>query len=52
MSRNELKVDQAATYEAIVRMMSSGRTESKAFRKLVERLEWVNVELAKLGEGA
>ena len=47
MSQAELKNDQMTTYEALNRMIHANRTESQAFRKLVERLEWVNTELAK-----
>lgn len=49
MSQAELKTDQQATYEALNRKIEAGQTTGRAFRKLVERLEWVNVELVKLG---
>lgn len=47
MSQAELKTDQTATYEALNRKIEAGQTTGQAFRKLVERLAWVNAELAK-----
>lgn len=49
MSHAELKTDQMGTYDALLRMIEADRTKSKAFTKLVERLEWVNNEMVKKG---
>lgn len=49
MSQNEILSDRVATYAALNRMIEAETTTRPAFRKLTERLSWLNMELLKTG---
>jgi hypothetical protein len=49
MSDTDLVTDKQQTFDAVHRLIESGKVGTGAFRKLVDRLAWLNTEQLRRG---